>query len=553
MGCSAKKSPLERILPVNNSFVQQFSQNIKFQYSCFDRVILRGYILKMFFPAGVIMFLGLMGFRKFSNGVMRILTDQLNAHIMKVAGAKGVPVHWWPSVDGGKDGAKSKFVQDKYARHDQDKGDRLYCILTDKEPVKTFACRELISKSGKKYEKLYDCRKPVKQYYVYSHDSLLGGPCYLKISSYLPFQCEFYFNGHNAIQVQLDKKGVRYRRQDNAFVDVDDPEAIRQAVKSLNGREVQNRVNYWMNLFFKFEKGKYATRSKYMHHEWYLSQVEISSNVVFRSARFCTSLFERILDKFQRLGLPESIAQIFSRRSHRGSISKTFWRLYDNNACIKHWFRGNSIKQYNKTGYYIRTETTINKPKSLGLQKPVLFLQAFLWKGIDCNNRFLDCCADVDVSSLSDQECDVFLRPVNDTKGHRVSAPDFRKERQSALARELLKPKYRVYGFKTADLHKNLSGHFRNPAQIRYELHKLKARGVLNKQNNQSFYMVTKKGFSWLWLEICSGNFFKNPMISRIMKNEALQNAAQPSKIEKAFGLIQEGLSQLTQQLAIIS
>jgi len=295
MGCSAKKSPLERILPVNNSFVQQFSQNIKFQYSCFDRVILRGYILKMFFPAGVIMFLGLMGFRKFSNGVMRILTDQLNAHIMKVAGAKGVPVHWWPSVDGGKDGAKSKFVQDKYARHDQDKGDRLYCILTDKEPVKTFACRELISKSGKKYEKLYDCRKPVKQYYVYSHDSLLGGPCYLKISSYLPFQCEFYFNGHNAIQVQLDKKGVRYRRQDNAFVDVDDPEAIRQAVKSLNGREVQNRVNYWMNLFFKFEKGKYATRSKYMHHEWYLSQVEISSNVVFRSARFCTSLFESLL------------------------------------------------------------------------------------------------------------------------------------------------------------------------------------------------------------------------------------------------------------------
>ena len=88
------------------------------------------------------------------------------------------------------------------------------------------------------------------KYYVYFHDSLLGGPCYLKISSYLPFQCEFYFNGHNAIQVQLDKKGVRYRRQDNAFVDVEDTEAIRKAVESLNGRAVFNRVDYWMNLFF---------------------------------------------------------------------------------------------------------------------------------------------------------------------------------------------------------------------------------------------------------------------------------------------------------------
>jgi len=50
------------------------------------------------------------------------------------------------------------------------------------------------------------------------------------------------------------------------------------------------------------------------------------------------------------------------------------WRLYDNNACIKHWFRGNAIKQYNnlkvtrKESYLIRTETTINNPKSLGLQ-----------------------------------------------------------------------------------------------------------------------------------------------------------------------------------------
>jgi len=536
---------------VKNAFVQQFSENIKFKYNCFDRVILRGYILWLFFPAGVVKFLRAMGFRKLSNGVMRILTDQLNAHIQKVAQAKGIPIHWWPSMGGGKDGAKQKFVQEQYAQLDQGNGDRLYCILTDKEPAKTFVCRELVAKNGKKHEKIYDCRKPVKQYYIYFHDQLLGGPCYLKISSYLPFQCEFYFNGHNAIQVHLDKQGVHYRRHDNAFVDVDDPEAIRKAVESLNGRAVLNRIAYWMNLFFKFDKGKYSTCSKYLHHEWYLSQVEISSNIVFRSARFCTSLFERLLDKFQRLGLPESIAQIFSRRSHRGTISNTFLRLYDNNACIKHWFRGNSIKQYNKTGSFIRTETTINNPKSLGLQKPVLYLQACLWKGVECNNRLLDCCADVDVSSISDQECHFFTKPVIDPAGRRVSAPDFRKDRQAALAKELLKPKYRVHGFKTADLQKNLSGLFRNPAQIRYEMNKLKARGVVIKNNNQSFYTVTKKGFSWLWLEICSANHFKNPMISRTMKNDVLRLAAQPSQIEEAYDSIQRGLSMLTQQLAI--
>ncbi|MBW6521809.1 MAG: hypothetical protein K0A99_12510 [Desulfoarculaceae bacterium] len=243
---------------------------------------------------------------------------------------------------------------------------------------------------------------------------------------------------------------------------------------------------------------------------------------------------------------------MFSRRPHRGSESKTFWRLYDNNACIKHWFRGNSIKQYNKTGSFIRTETTINNPKSLGLQKPVLYLTACLWKGVECNNRLLDCCADVDVSSISDQEPDIFTKTLTDPAGHRVSAPDFRKDRQTALAKELLKPKYHVYGFRTADLHKNLSGLFRNPAQIRYEMNKLKARGVLKKHDNKSFYVVTQKGFSWLWLQICSSSFFKNPMISRTIKNDALQLAARPSQIEEAYDSIHLGLSKLTQQLAII-
>ena len=258
---------------------------------------------------------------------------------------------------------------------------------------------------------------------------------------------------------------------------------------------VFDRITYWMNIFFKFNKGKYSTCSKFLHHDWYLSQVEVSSNIVFKSARFCTSLFERLLDKFHRLGLPETIAQIFNRRNHSATKSKTFWRLYDNNACIKHWFRGNSIKQYNKTGFFIRTETTINNPKSLGLKKPVLFLQAALWTGIECNDRMLNCCADVDVASIFESEPDKFSQPVVDDSGRTITAPDFRKNRQKALAQELLKPKYHAHGFRTADLLINLPDHFRNPAQICYEMDKMKARDVISKPNNKSFYVVTKTGW----------------------------------------------------------
>jgi hypothetical protein len=102
----------------------------------------------------------------------------------------------------------------------------------------------LTSKTGKKFERLYKCRKPVKQYYIYFHDSTLGGPCYLKISSYLPFQCEFYLNGHNAIALQLDQKKIQYKLHGNAIVDIDNPDAIAEAVKSLTGRMVFGRITY---------------------------------------------------------------------------------------------------------------------------------------------------------------------------------------------------------------------------------------------------------------------------------------------------------------------
>ena len=191
---------------MNNSFVQQFADNIKFNYTCFDRVIIRGYIRSLFFEAGVVLFLSAMGFRALTTGVMRILTDQLNDHIKKQANKMGIPVLWWPSVDGGVNGAKLRYVEKHYAGNYQGKENFVYCIIADKEPVRTFVARELKTKSGRLFHRLYSCRKPVKQYYIYFHDQVLGGPCYLKISSYLPFHSEFYFNGHNAIRLELDKK-----------------------------------------------------------------------------------------------------------------------------------------------------------------------------------------------------------------------------------------------------------------------------------------------------------------------------------------------------------
>ena len=105
--------------------------------------------------------------------------------------------------------------------------------------------------------------------------------------------------------------------KENAFTQISDPDALNQIAQEIDGKLVQERINFWMNQFFKFDKGTYSTRSKHLNHDWYLTQVEVCSNMIFKSARYCTSLFEHLLDKFSRVGLPDTIARIFSRRPAR--------------------------------------------------------------------------------------------------------------------------------------------------------------------------------------------------------------------------------------------
>ncbi|MBF0145948.1 MAG: hypothetical protein HQL84_08615 [Magnetococcales bacterium] len=213
---------------------------------------------------------------------------------------------------------------------------------------------------------------------------------------------------------------------------------------------------------------------------------------------------------------------------------------------------GNAIKLYNKIGYYLRVETTINRPKSLGLKKPVLYLQAYLWSGMGCNDRFFDCCADVGPSSLRQDAFDLFSKPVVTPKGQKVAAPDLRKERQLTLLSELIQPKHAVFGFRTSHLINALPQHFQNSAQIRYEMKKLTHRGVLHKKKGKSLYNVTPEGRKWIHLTIASTMKLSIPIISMPWKDDAERLAEQPSKIEEGYQLINQGFSQLSQAFALI-
>ena len=110
-----------------------------------------------------------------------------------------------------------------------------------------------------------------------------------------------------------------------------------------------------------------------------------------------------------------------------------------------------------------------------------------------------ECFADVDVRTLAEGEMEKLNQPVATKSGQKIAAPDLRKARQVALLAELVNPKYAVHGFRTRTLLQNLPEFFQKLSEIRYEIQKLTARGLIEKKKGQSFYMVTEKGFQILW------------------------------------------------------
>ena len=527
-------------------------KHIGFSYSSFDRIVLRGYLPSLFVEGSVIKLLRNLGFSTHTNGVLKSLTDQLNSHIKKTADQIQAPIHWFGTAEKSKYNSKQDFVKELYSSeiNKKQKTDKVICIIKATESIRTFANKTVKTKTGADCLKMYSCNKFVSQYYVYIHDKDLG-LCYLKISSYMPFVCEFYMNGHNYIKQQFDIRGLNYNMKDNSFVQVSDVEALKELVEKFQPSIALNRIDYWMDLFFRFDKGTRSTRSKLLSHQWFTYQTEISDNIIFKSEKFATSFFQRLLQKHHTIGLPDRLTEIFglSKPFHN---SKSTQNKYHVQACIKHWLERNSIKCYNKSGCLLRVETTINNPElpGLKLKKQACNLQAYYWYGLKCNSRYLNVLADIDIQTISTEVYQKYQKPIVTQTGVRVAAPDLGNEPQLELFRILLDDKNVVYGFKNKQIRNQMKG---NPktAKIAYELRKLRERGAIKKSKNSNNYQLTQEGYIWLYYSLFNQHHFISPLLSMSTEKSKKGQSENPSDVEKAYSMINDAMKLIISEFNI--
>src|SRR4029453_13593965 len=265
---------MERLLEVLGSAVQ-------FAYTCWDRIVVNGYIERLQRPENLIYFFhDIVGVGAIEPAGLARPPSAYKAWVRRMAEECGIPVLAAPPAPP-KGVRKEDFVEPFYRRLTGAEG--VACVLTSLEQGRTFVSYtpQWTPPSGDaSYHFIKACHKRFLHYYWYVLDPVMG-PMSVRVATYFPFNVTCYFNGHSFVAQDLTRDGVRFRKSDNAFLAVADVSELQAAADRVSAALLERRCNYWVRrlvpVFSPDERA--ALRPGYRYS---MAQMELATDVIFR-------------------------------------------------------------------------------------------------------------------------------------------------------------------------------------------------------------------------------------------------------------------------------
>lgn len=166
------------------------------------------------------------------------------------------------------------------------------------------------------------------------------------------------------------------------------------------------------------------------------------------------------------------------------------------------FYKKTQVKQYLKEGKAIRTETTLNQPRDLGIGKELTNLAAMAKAGYAANRRLLDAERISHDPAAGTAALETLTSPVISATCTRVPGMRFPDPRVQALLAACCALALRPAGFTSRDLRHILAPQLgKNPedmsgGQISYDLRRLRAHQIIERIPHSRSYQVTPDGLS---------------------------------------------------------
>jgi len=476
-----------------NAFYEHHHDHVRFRYRCFDRILLNGLIQPFQQPERVVGFFW--KYRKqypVSRDVLREIAQQFQGWAASRAKQWGAPILDAPP------GRRDEFVE-PYFRKAQP--DQVVAILKAREPAR------ILIAIGKKKENRWHlqlAQRWVIHYNFYVHDARWGR-MFVRLCPYFPFSARLCLNQHHWLANRMREEKIHFQQCSNAFLGCSQPQRLQELADALTARDLLHCGQKWLTAltpFFTPQERKQAG----CQHRLFFAQVEYCDNLIFHQRTALDELGQRLLDANRTIGQPNKITVIFGRKvtkKYRGKLQTEIEDMHLPNPVIRSHYRNGFIKQYVRDHLLLRTEAATNNVRDYGVNKAVENLPQLQEKLAAINDRYLDVQQDILQSFLNGGQLRQLSQPTLLPSGKRIPGLKLDHPRQLALMQALLRFSHiAAHGtFRTTHLHADtaralgLSTTDYKLGSLRYDLWKLRAKGLVEKLPHSRSYRLTAQGY----------------------------------------------------------
>jgi hypothetical protein len=534
-------------------FTRLFGDLLVFVYHCFDRIVIHGYLSGLSRPEQVVHFFRrIVGVTTVSKEVLSNRTADYQKWVEAFARNHRLPIEWAE-----KGVRKEDHVLPWLRRMTRAERYGVYFIFKSMEQGSTF--RVAVPKyptADPNYRILARQRSRFTHFYFYIRDEVLG-PMLMRVGSFFPFQAAYYLNGHSFIERELARAQIGFRKNDNAFLAVDDVAALQAAADRLSPDIIRQRLDYWTLVLgpkFSAKERKAIKLSRF----YAITQIEYCRNFIFKRNFPIHKLFERSCE----LGLwrltADKIAAVFGTRlsrRHRGKLASLIERIEHGHHVYRAYFKNAFLKQYEKFSTFLRNELCSNNLADFGLRKGLGNLEAVRHTFQDITGRFAGFQAQwlnvhVDFPLLQRIALPITIGAV------RYPGIKIQDTRMIRLLEVLLHGGTHVGGWTAKEIHHavlttfGLSEARYGLNQLRYDLRKLKGHALIERDGSRYAYRLSLKGVQVALLFLFFHKRLCGPLANSRFHHQPNCQHRPDSRLEAAYHRADKAIEQVVNLLA---
>jgi hypothetical protein len=477
-----------------NAFFEHHKNNIVFNYRCFDRLLLNGLIQPFQQPERVIGFFNTYREgKRVTRNELGDIAEQYKNWVTSRSEKWNAPVLEAPA------NRRDKFL-DPYFKKAQP--DQVVAIVRAREPG-----RILVANGNKKDDRwhLQITQRWVNHYNFYLNDARWGR-MFVRMCPYFPFTARVCLNQHHWLANRMREEKIEFQQCTNAFLKCGNQKRLQELADSLTPKDLLTCGQKWLAYFTPFFSES-ERKNHGCQHRLFFSQVEYCDNLVFHKRAALDALEERLLDANRTIGQPNKISTIFGRKvskNYRGELKTVIEDLDLPNPVIRSHYGNGFIKQYVRDHVLLRTEAASNSVVDYGVKKAVENLPQLRQAMDKVNENYLDVQQDILETFVDRGQLRKLSEPTVLTNGKRIPGLKIDNPRQLAVMHALVRFANIAAGsqFSTKDLHSHVAEALEitidkyTLGSLRYDLSKLRAKGLVNKVDRTRRYRLTQEGYS---------------------------------------------------------